>query len=270
MILHDTVTTSVSLISVFGLAILGAAMVAHGAGTAFTYQGTLSEAGAPANGSYDLSFSLWDGPTGGCLISGPLTNPAVAVVKGVFITNMDFGAAVFGAGDLWLEVAVSSAGAGSFTVLSPRQAMTPAPTALYAAAAEHLTCAVTPENLPSCVVTNNSTAVSLSGVFCGSGVGLTNLTWSNSRNGLLAAAASGQFQRVKSISNAEGIVTNSLVLWPDGTYGMWSATNYNAVWLTVDGYTITYTNAGEIIAQPAVFRDDNGVVTNRPALVIVP
>ena len=29
-------------------------------GTAFTYQGNLSEAGSPANGSYNFRFYLWD------------------------------------------------------------------------------------------------------------------------------------------------------------------------------------------------------------------
>ena len=34
-------------------------------GTAFTYQGRLNDGGAPANGTYDLTFALFDEATGG-------------------------------------------------------------------------------------------------------------------------------------------------------------------------------------------------------------
>jgi hypothetical protein len=33
--------------------------------TAFTYQGRLQDGGAPANGSYDFQFTLWDALSGG-------------------------------------------------------------------------------------------------------------------------------------------------------------------------------------------------------------
>ncbi len=39
--------------------------------TAFTYQGQLKDGGAPANGDYDLRFSLYDGVSGGNLVAGP-------------------------------------------------------------------------------------------------------------------------------------------------------------------------------------------------------
>jgi hypothetical protein len=38
---------------------------AHAQTTSFTYQGRLQDAGAQANGSYDLQFSLFDASTGG-------------------------------------------------------------------------------------------------------------------------------------------------------------------------------------------------------------
>jgi hypothetical protein len=34
-------------------------------GTAFTYQGALKSGGSPANGNYDLEFSLFDAATSG-------------------------------------------------------------------------------------------------------------------------------------------------------------------------------------------------------------
>ena len=34
-------------------------------GTAFTYQGRLNDGASPANGAYDLTFTLFNAPTGG-------------------------------------------------------------------------------------------------------------------------------------------------------------------------------------------------------------
>lgn len=67
---------------------------AYGQGTSFTYQGRLMDGGTPANGSYDLQFTLWDAVTGGTQQpqNSPLTvtRSAVAVSGGVFtVRNND-------------------------------------------------------------------------------------------------------------------------------------------------------------------------------------
>src|ERR1039458_2829118 len=65
-------------------------------GTAFNYQGQLSANGAPANGSYDLTFTLYDSlNTPGNVHAGPLTNTATAVRNGLFAVTLDFGGNVF-------------------------------------------------------------------------------------------------------------------------------------------------------------------------------
>lgn len=46
--------------------------------TAFTYQGKLTDAGSPANGSHDLQFVLFDNAAGGTQIGATQTVPAVA------------------------------------------------------------------------------------------------------------------------------------------------------------------------------------------------
>jgi hypothetical protein len=101
-------------------------------GTAFTYQGQLTESGNPASGNYDLTFTLFDSSPGGVLIAGPLTNTAVTVSNGLFTTTLDFGGGVFGGDARWLEIAVRTNGGGTFTTLSPCQPLTPSPYALYA------------------------------------------------------------------------------------------------------------------------------------------
>jgi hypothetical protein len=47
-------------------------------GTAFTYQGRLTAAGSPANGSYDLRFILYDALVGGAQVIRPATGEHLA------------------------------------------------------------------------------------------------------------------------------------------------------------------------------------------------
>jgi hypothetical protein len=117
------------------LACLAASYAAHAQGTAFTYQGRLQADGAPANGSYALTLTLFSADTGGTPVAGPLTNTAVAVSNGLFLVTIDFGPGVWDGATNWLELAVATNGTGPFTTLTPRQQLTPAP---YAITAENL------------------------------------------------------------------------------------------------------------------------------------
>jgi hypothetical protein len=101
---------------------------------AFTYQGVLKDVGVPANGSYDLQFSLFDAATAGTLAAGPLTNAPVAVSNGLFTVALDFGATNFSGADRWLEVGVRTNGSlSAYAVLAPRQQLSPAPYAISSA-----------------------------------------------------------------------------------------------------------------------------------------
>src|SRR3954468_18540432 len=102
--------------------------------TAFTYQGRLGDNSQPANGSYDLQFTVYDSTNlPGTGVAGPLTNSTTTVSNGLFTVALDFGAGVFTGADRWLEIAVRTNGAaGPYATLNPRQALTAAPYALYA------------------------------------------------------------------------------------------------------------------------------------------
>lgn len=63
-----------------------------------------------------------------------MTNSALAVTGGVFTVTLDFGDQ-FAGPNRWLEIGVRSNGIGVFTILNPRQPLTPAPYAMYATAA---------------------------------------------------------------------------------------------------------------------------------------
>lgn len=114
-------------------------------GTAFTYQGLLQNSGGPASGTYNLTFTLFATNITGIPISGPVTNPAVAVSNGLFVTTVDFGPGVFTAESNWLEIAVETNGGAGFTTLAPRQRLTPTP---YAVTAENLGGIISDSQLP--------------------------------------------------------------------------------------------------------------------------
>src|SRR5208337_1828659 len=107
-------------------------------GTAFTYQGQLQNDGSPVAGSYDLTFTLYLVNSGGAAMAGPVTNTATAVTNGLFTTQVDFGPNVFTGSSNWMEIAVSTNGANSFTTLTPRQQLTPAPYAIFANTASNV------------------------------------------------------------------------------------------------------------------------------------
>jgi hypothetical protein len=114
------------------LVLLGNAAQAVPLGTAFTYQGRLADGTNSATGVYDFQFTICDSATNGNIVGGPLTNSAVGVTNGLFMTVLDFGDGVFSGDARWLEIGVRTNGNGSFTNLTPRQSMTPTPYALYA------------------------------------------------------------------------------------------------------------------------------------------
>ena len=98
-------------------------------GTSFTSQGRLVDGGTPANGNYDFQFKLFDVLTGGDQLGSTIAQ-TIAVSTGYFTTQLDFGA-VFNGEARYLEIGVRPGGAGgAYTVLSPRQALTPVPYAL--------------------------------------------------------------------------------------------------------------------------------------------
>jgi hypothetical protein len=118
--------------------VLAATNLIHAAplGTTFTYQGSLYDAGAPANGHYDLTFSLFNDPVVGVQIGTTWTNLNVSVGNGLFTTPVDFGTGIFDGTAYWLAIGVRTNGSGAaFSDLAPRQPVSPSPYALFATTA---------------------------------------------------------------------------------------------------------------------------------------
>ncbi len=98
--------------------------------TVFTYQGTLTDAGNPASGDFDMQFKLFDTATVGTGVQqGPtITNPSVTAAAGIFTVQLDFGAGPFSGPPRFLEIGVRPAGSPDhYTLLSPRQPLTSTP-----------------------------------------------------------------------------------------------------------------------------------------------
>ncbi|KAB2901758.1 MAG: hypothetical protein F9K31_00780 [Dokdonella sp.] len=104
------------------LALAGAG-VAHA--ESFNYHGSLSAAGEPASGQYDLRLTLYSAAQGGNVVAGPIDVHGVAVTDGNFSVPVDFGASLAGSAQTWLAVAVKS-GNGAWEALDGRSPVAPA------------------------------------------------------------------------------------------------------------------------------------------------
>jgi trimeric autotransporter adhesin len=142
----------------------------HAQGTAFTYQGRLNDGANVANGSYDLSFALFNVVSGAGQVGNTLTNSTIGVSNGLFTVTLDFGNQFPGA-DRWLEIGVRTNG-GTFTTLSPRQKLTPTP---YAITAENVTPGAGLSGTYGSAITLSNSANQFTGSFVGNGASVTNV-----------------------------------------------------------------------------------------------
>jgi hypothetical protein len=171
------------------LILLAIAPKAAAQGTAFTYQGQLINGISPANGSYDLTFTLYLVNNGGTAVGGPVTNTATAVSNGLFTTTVDFGPNAFTGSSNWLEIAVSTNGANNFVTLNPRQQLNPTPYAIFASSASNVLGTIPSAGLAGDyenAVTLDNAANSISGTFNGDGSSVANVN-AVALNGLTSA-----------------------------------------------------------------------------------
>jgi hypothetical protein len=129
------VAASIFILGLMGWAITTRASTASTDGpfgTAFTYQGFLTVGGIPADGEFDFTFDLYPGESDPPppIDSEILEN--VPVAQGVFTVWLNFGPGSFDGDECWLEISVRpGAESGPYTSLGGRQALTPAPYALF-------------------------------------------------------------------------------------------------------------------------------------------
>ena len=102
-------------------------------GNAFSYQGELRDAGALANGLYDLELRLFDTSSNGAEVAPAVVLDDVPVADGKFTVALDFGAAAFVGAERYLQIGVRpGASAAAYTLVLPRQLLRATPEALRA------------------------------------------------------------------------------------------------------------------------------------------
>jgi hypothetical protein len=188
-------------------------------GTAFAYQGSLNYSNAPANGSFDFAFALFNDSQTGSQIGSAETNLDVNVTNGLFSTTLNFASAPWNGQSLWLQVLVRTNGNGAFSSLSPRQPVTSSP---YAIQSLNATTATTANSANSVAATNLSgtilnSALPSSPVFSGTltanylsgdGGGLTNLNPANLEAGTAAINITGNAATAISAANVTGNIAD--------------------------------------------------------------
>jgi len=115
--------------------VLACAWAALAQTTSFTYQGHLTDSITPANGTYEIQFTLWDAVAGGT--QQPQPAPVVVTRSNVQVSardftvpNLDFGANAFPGAGRYLEISVRRNSKDPFVTLSPRQQITATPYAI--------------------------------------------------------------------------------------------------------------------------------------------
>lgn len=155
--------------------------------TAISYQGQLQVGGTPANGRFDLRFTLHDDAEAGAQIGPAVPHYSVTISNGHFAVMLDFGPGAF-VGRRWLEIAARASAAEAFSILRPRQQIQPTPQALVAASlsgtlSTTLLSGALPPALLEGVYAKPLTLSNPSNSFGGNGAGLTNLDGRNLRPG---------------------------------------------------------------------------------------
>jgi hypothetical protein len=124
---------------ILGLVAAGAGCAcahAQPVGTAFTYQGQVTTSGSPASGTYDVQYMLFDAAAGGTQIGATNCYDGLVISNGLLTSTLDFGNAFAAGATRWLQIGIradstpGNCGSGVYTVLSPRQELTGAPSAI--------------------------------------------------------------------------------------------------------------------------------------------
>ncbi len=220
-------------------------------GTAFTYQGELNDGGCPANGSYDLTFTLFNANTSGVAIAGPVTNSAVLVTNGLFTVTIDFGSGAFTGQTNWLQIGVETNGGGGFTTLTPLQELTPTPYAIYSANAENAVSAATAATAGSATSATSATTA----------------TTANSFSGSLSGDVTGT-QGATTVSTVGGVSAANVA---NGANAANAATSLNTANTIVARDTSGNFSAGTITANSfnGAFTGNGAGLTNIPASAVL-
>jgi formylglycine-generating enzyme required for sulfatase activity len=238
------------LVILFIIALTG---FASAQSTAFTYQGHLMDAGASANGNYDLHFTLKNALTDGSTVGTPQAVSPVTAVNGIFSVTLDFGSASFDGSDRWVELGVRPAGSvAPYTALSPRQRLTATPYALRALNATNLTGTVTAGNIANGTITGTMIA--------NGAVGSTQLSPDLTMDGTTTGTFSGPLT-----GNVTGNVSGSAASFTGNLAGNVTGPQGSTIVEMVGGVTAANVAAGANLANAATTASTPNTLVKRDA-----
>ena len=255
-----------------------AALQAQSFGTAFTYQGQLTVSNIPANGQYNLIFTLYTNSTTGNEIGlfPPNGSPVtVQVTNGLFTTAIDFGYVFTNNTAYWLGISVSNS-SGSYTSLSPRQPLTPTPYAIFANTASNVIGVVSASQLTGQVgnnqLANNSITITAGTGLSGGGTvalggsttlnnsGVTALTGGG---GVTVSASSGSV----TLGSSPITVTAGTGLSGGGTVLLGGSTTLNNSGVTAltggGGVTVSASSGSVTLGSTATSADTANTIVSR-------
>jgi predicted regulator of Ras-like GTPase activity (Roadblock/LC7/MglB family) len=162
------------------------AAVAQPIGSAFTYQGRLTESGLPANGLYDLQACLFETASSVPVLACAPIIDDVPVEEGVFTITLDFGATLFSGQQRFLELGVRPGASADPPVrLNPRQAVRAVPEALRASSTPWSGVSAVPAGFADGV--DNDSGGTVTSISAGTGLSGGTITG----NGTIAIATGG-------------------------------------------------------------------------------
>ncbi len=226
-------------------------------GTGFNYQGHLLQAGTAVTGTCDLTFKLYDTPTGLNQVGSDVIDNNVSINDGYFSVNLDFGSTAFTGQTRWLEITINSCnGNGISAALIPLVELNPTPYALSLRPGAVISGSMT----PALTAQTDSNDTNASGVYglatANSSVTFGVIGQSNSNenfasgvfgfaaansgatNGVLGQASSTQGVGVLGTSPTTGTV--GIASATSGTtYGVYGKTNSTSEGAGVYGQTLT-------------------------------
>jgi hypothetical protein len=207
--------------------------------TAFTYQGRLIDSNQAANGQYDFKFKLFDANTAGNEVASDVNTPGTDVVDGYFTVMLDFGS-VFDGNALWLEIGIRPSDQNDlcvYSVLSPRQKLTSAPYALYAASSPG---GPGSSGVPVPLILSGSVAspaAVIDATNIGSGYGVMGKHNDTGNFGFLGSDSYGVFGS-SSIDNGNGVGGSSSNSSGTGVYGYNSSSGYGVFGYSASGTAV--------------------------------
>lgn len=178
-------------------------------GTGIPYSGILLVGGVPANGPYDLTFTLYDALTGGTQVGTTLTSLNVTVTDGHYEALLDFGNLAFWGQARWIQIAYRPAGSGSYTTITPRRSVPVVPYAVTLSPGAVVTA--TTQSQPALTLINTGIGLSATGdsrgVYGNSNSGYGVYGYSSNGNGVYGNSPSGT--GVEGVSNSGSAVKGS-------------------------------------------------------------